>query len=288
MDHKELIIDSPDLQLATPRRSWAFVKSLGWLLWFMLWLPLLTLLGWYFGYETIVEQFVDRKGSIELVRLLPTYLLVIGVCGGSLVVWSLIEYWRFRRRARRNPIPNMGNQALAEMTHSSVEAVQSWQNARRVVAYHDASAKIVTVDTDPNALYGKALAAAVAAAEAAGAAAEVANAATEVAAKKEEDMTATLTVRAEPVALATPVEHISDNASIVANTSAIEVDITTDTSTSAHTSVPHLTREEITSPEPALPVKKRAKSRKKKKQPEIEKIALNDTMDYLLKGARDK
>ncbi|MGL5005263.1 MAG: hypothetical protein ACRDAM_20155, partial [Casimicrobium sp.] len=55
-------------------------------------------------------------------------------------------------------------------TNNSVESVQSWQGARRVVAYHDAKAKIVTVDTDPNALYGKALIAAAEAAEAAQAA----------------------------------------------------------------------------------------------------------------------
>jgi biofilm PGA synthesis protein PgaD len=166
MDHKALIIDSPDLQLAPQRRSWAFVKSVGWLLWFMLWLPLLTLLGWYFGYETVIEQFVDRKGSIELRRLLPTYLLVIGVCGGSLVLWSLIQYWRFHGRNRRNSSPDLATSELAEMTKTSVAAVQSWQGARRVVAYHDANAKIVTVETDPNALYGKALIAAVEAAEA--------------------------------------------------------------------------------------------------------------------------
>jgi biofilm PGA synthesis protein PgaD len=165
MDHKALIIDSPDLQLATQRRSWAFVKSVGWLLWFMLWLPLLTLLGWYFGYETIIEQFIDRKGSVELIRLLPTYGLVIGVCGGSLVIWSLIQYWRFHGHNRRSTSPDLDTTALAELTNSSVEAVQSWQNARRVVAYHDANAKIVTVQTDPNALYGKALLAAAEAAE---------------------------------------------------------------------------------------------------------------------------
>ncbi|MGL5004100.1 MAG: poly-beta-1,6-N-acetyl-D-glucosamine biosynthesis protein PgaD, partial [Casimicrobium sp.] len=161
MNHKELIIDSPDLQLPKRRWSWAFVKTLGWILWFSLWLPILTVLGWYMGYETIVEQFVDRKGGSELARLLPTYLLVIGVCGGSLVVWSLIQYWLFHRRGKRtSAIPNLETDALATMTNNSVESVQSWQGARRVVAYHDAKAKIVTVDTDPNALYGKALIAA--------------------------------------------------------------------------------------------------------------------------------
>jgi biofilm PGA synthesis protein PgaD len=166
MDHKALIIDSPSLQLATPRRSWAFVKSVGWLLWFMLWLPLFTLLGWYFGFETIAEQFFDRDGGAELVRLMPTYLLVIGICGGSLILWSLIQYWRFHGKNQRARSPDLETAALAEMTHSSVAAVQLWQGARRVVAYHDANAKIVSVDINPDALYGKALLAAVAAAEA--------------------------------------------------------------------------------------------------------------------------
>jgi biofilm PGA synthesis protein PgaD len=162
MDYHDLIIDSPDLQLASPRRSWAFVKSVGALLWFALWLPLLTVLGWYFGYETIVEQFVDRKGGIELARLLPIYLLVIGICGGSLVLWSLIQYWRFHGRNRRSVNKILETQALADFTHNTVEAVQSWQDARRVVAYHDANAHIIAVETDPSALYGKALQAAIA------------------------------------------------------------------------------------------------------------------------------
>jgi biofilm PGA synthesis protein PgaD len=171
MDHKALIIDSPSLQLSTPRRGWAFVKSVGWLLWFMLWLPLFTLLGWYFGFETIAEQFFDRDGGAELVRLLPTYLLVIGICGGSLILWSLIQYWRFHGKNQRARSPDLETAALAEMTHNTIAAVQSWQGARRVVAYHDANAKIVSVDINPDALYGKALLAAVAEAEEA----EVAN-----------------------------------------------------------------------------------------------------------------
>jgi PgaD-like protein len=110
---------------------------------------------------------VDRKGGVELARLLPIYLMVIGICGGSLVLWSLIQYWRFHGRNRRSVNKNLETQALADFTNNSVEAVRSWQGARRVVAYHDANAHIVAVETDPGALYGKALQQAIASAEAA-------------------------------------------------------------------------------------------------------------------------
>jgi biofilm PGA synthesis protein PgaD len=143
---KALIIESPGLQRPLPRNVWKLVTALFWAAWFWIWLPLLTVIGWAFGINTVFDQFVTRWGYIELLRLLPYYLLVIGVSGVSLVGWSLLQYHRFHGKERRKAFPLVTRAEIATGLGLAEETTAPWAAARRMVAYHDENGRVSWVE----------------------------------------------------------------------------------------------------------------------------------------------
>lgn len=143
---KELIIESPGLQSALPRTLSGFALGAFWMLWFYLWLPLFTLLGWVFSGYSIMDQFWDNYGFIELLRLFPYYLLVIGTSGLVLIGWSLFQYHRFHGKERRKASAALTSQEVAEGLGLTVEQTLGWTDARRMVAHHDGDGRVIAVD----------------------------------------------------------------------------------------------------------------------------------------------
>lgn len=149
---KALIIESPGLQRPLPRSAWALATMLFWAAWFWLWLPLLSIIGWAFGIYTVFDQFVVRWGYIELLRLLPYYLLVIGVSGVALVGWSLLQYHRFHGKERRKAFPVVSRADIAKSLGLTEETTVPWAAARRMVAHHDENGRVSWVEVGENAV----------------------------------------------------------------------------------------------------------------------------------------
>lgn len=58
---RHLIIDRPDLQSWRQRAVFGSLTVMFWMLWLLLWLPLITLLGWlFFGFQVNL-QMVDFR-----------------------------------------------------------------------------------------------------------------------------------------------------------------------------------------------------------------------------------
>lgn len=143
---KALIIESPGLQRPLPRNAWKLVTAIFWLMWFWIWLPIITVVGWAFGIHTVFDQFVTRWGYIELLRLLPYYMLVIGVSGVALVGWSLLQYHRFHGKERRKGYPDVTRAEIAIGLGLAEETTIPWEAARRMVAYHDDNGRVSWVE----------------------------------------------------------------------------------------------------------------------------------------------
>ncbi len=143
---RELIIESPGLQRPLPRGMWAIATAFFWFGWFWLWLPLLSIIGWAFGVYTVFDQFVVHWGYIELLRLLPYYLLVIGTSGLLLVGWSLLQYYRFHGKERRRGFPVVTRADIAKGLGLAPETTEPWVRARRMVAHHDENGRVSWVE----------------------------------------------------------------------------------------------------------------------------------------------
>ena len=120
----------PDLQGRFQRNLYAILSVLGWIIWLYLFVPLITLVGWIFGYHRL-DRFV-LSSPRESAYTLTLYMVVIALAGATLVLWALYNLLRFRGKERRTQPHNVTEDALAAEFH--IETSQLWRLQRSRIA----------------------------------------------------------------------------------------------------------------------------------------------------------
>jgi len=134
------IINRPEIQSFWQRGFFAFITSLVWLLWFYLFIPLFTLIGWFFGLQIVSTTLEDQYVSHS--TLCVTYGLIIAASGIVLVSWALYNYWRFRGMDRRRPLPSLGDDHLAQTFALQTDQVRRLHKVQVVRVRHDENGNI--------------------------------------------------------------------------------------------------------------------------------------------------
>jgi poly-beta-1,6-N-acetyl-D-glucosamine biosynthesis protein PgaD len=102
------------------------------------------------GYHTQNEVRYAQE-AINFGQLTFSYVLIVLALGGSLLMWALQEYLRFRHSTRRRrPLP-VELSDLALYTKMEESDLAEWQSTRRMVAYHDANGGVLEFNTDNDA-----------------------------------------------------------------------------------------------------------------------------------------
>lgn len=142
-----LIIDRPDLQGWQQKAIFGALTATFWFVWLLLWLPLVTLLAWmFFGYQ-FQFQFVDREGYLGLLAMLTTYVTVVLVMGGSLIIWAKYNHLRFRGKDRRKGFVVPTIDELAVLYAQSVDTIERWRACAVVTVHHDEHGAIQRVES---------------------------------------------------------------------------------------------------------------------------------------------
>jgi biofilm PGA synthesis protein PgaD len=150
---KEYIIDQPHLVSTRNRVVWGLVTAVFWLFWAYLWLPLITLLAWYFGVTAFIDQVLSVEGLDKTFRLIALYVLIVLVIGLLFIGWAALNWYRFRGVDRRRPRPPIDDVGLAGYYQLPPERMPEWRAGNRIVAYHDDAGRIVDIkvlqESDP-------------------------------------------------------------------------------------------------------------------------------------------
>ena len=146
MSRNPLIIDRPDLQSWRQRAVFGSLTILFWMFWLLLWLPLITLLGWVFFGLQVNLQMVELGGLSSLQDLVLDYSIVVLVMGGSLIVWAKYNHVRFRGVDRRKLLLGNSAQDTGEWTGQDIATVQSWRNLRTMRVTHAANGDILQIE----------------------------------------------------------------------------------------------------------------------------------------------
>lgn len=139
---KPLIINSPSLQSLKQKYISAALTFIFWILWFYLWIPVITLLGWWAGADMFYLQMIELGGVELLFQDLEFILKCIALLGGSLAVWAAYNYYRFRNLERRTPLPNVSKEALAQHFGIDPKSLTDLQNAKYINVQFDDNGKI--------------------------------------------------------------------------------------------------------------------------------------------------
>lgn len=140
-----LIIDRPDLQAWPQRALSGALTTFFWLAWLVLWIPLLTLGGWFFfGWQFKFHMF-DLGGLTGYAELISLYMAVIVAMGAVLLGWAKYNHLRFRNVERRKAFPLVTPAGVGARTGHSEAEVLAWRKMQVMVVEHDEHGGIIAV-----------------------------------------------------------------------------------------------------------------------------------------------
>jgi len=142
----KLILNMPDLVAKHTKIGSSVVTAVCWMLFVYLWMPLITLVAWFISADHAYDEIQIAHEITNLERLTVIYGLIILALGGTLLLWALKEYLRFRNvNRRRDPIA-VESDELAVYTNLHTDHITSWQQTRRMVAHHADDGSIMRIE----------------------------------------------------------------------------------------------------------------------------------------------
>lgn len=139
------IIYRPDLQPRPQRLLFSSLTALAWLIWLYLFLPLVSVLAWWFGVDLFAQFILDPEDSAHLLTLLRYFGVVI-VAAVVIVAWSTYNLRRFGGLDRRKNIPPVSDAELCERFNTNQETLERLRTGRRLVLELDPEGQLVTVE----------------------------------------------------------------------------------------------------------------------------------------------
>jgi len=131
------IIDTPKLQTLRLKYSSALLTLVFWIIWFYLWVPLITLAGWWFQIRFFQQEMLRVDGLDAFLEVLPVFIAVTFVLTGTLGVWALYNYTRFKGLDRRRSLPPVVKEDLLELlpiTENNLNAIQSNKRSTIIIS----------------------------------------------------------------------------------------------------------------------------------------------------------
>jgi biofilm PGA synthesis protein PgaD len=146
----KLILNMPDKVSVPTKIGSGIFTVVFWALFIYLWVPLITLVAWAIGIYHAYSEVKYAQELLNLRHLVFIYSMVVLLLCGSLLLWALKEYLRFRDSTRRRiPIP-VESTELADYAKLDEEHIVTWQGIRRMIAHHDEHGNLHKVATDTN------------------------------------------------------------------------------------------------------------------------------------------
>lgn len=141
-----LVIEMPDLQTIRQRYASNVITFIFWVLWFYLWLPLISLVAWVLGIDLFYDRMVVRGGYDAFVEMLPVYALIVVLIGALLIIWGVYNMQRFRGKERRTHAHPVTISTIANYFIVDPARLVEWQQAKNLVIHIDELGMIQAVE----------------------------------------------------------------------------------------------------------------------------------------------
>lgn len=145
MKRQPLIIEAPSLQSLRQRYAYALITLIFWIVWFYLWIPVISLIAWLLGVEIVYQEMVLFDGLRGLLDLLGWYGLVIAVIALFYGGWALYNQLRFRGKMRRREPADVEALELADVFDIEPALILPLQEAKRLLIVHDEQGKVIGI-----------------------------------------------------------------------------------------------------------------------------------------------
>ena len=140
---KDLIIDTPSIQTQWQRFSSVIFTFIFWVLWFFIWIPLVTAFAWYLGFDLIYFEMFEMDGYKALIDDLFGFIQVVILLGGTLAIWAAYNYFRFRGKQRRTAPAQVSSKEMAEYYEITEAELNENKQAKLISVSFDDTGKII-------------------------------------------------------------------------------------------------------------------------------------------------
>ena len=144
-----LIIDQPDLKSRPLILGEGVITIFFWGFWFYLWLPLVSLLAWWLGYQIFYRQMVELGGFSGFIQQLNVFTSGVALVSGAIAIWSFYNLKRYGSYNRRNRFLETDMDQLADTFSIPVKKLPEIQQAKRIVFIFAEDDSIKEVDLPP-------------------------------------------------------------------------------------------------------------------------------------------
>lgn len=141
-----LIIEDPSLQTLGQRYGWYSVTFIFWVLYIYLWLPAITLLAWFFGYQRFTEYFINSSQALTTSSGIGLYLIIVAIIAVIFLGWAKIEQARFTGKQRRSNAKPVTTEEMAAHWEINAEHLASAQYQKRTTIHFTQSARIQAIE----------------------------------------------------------------------------------------------------------------------------------------------
>lgn len=141
-----LIIENPELQSNINRYGWGSVTFIFWMIYIYLWLPLITLVAWWFGAKLFHLQMIQLDGYKGLLSNLGLYSVIIVVISLILIGWAELERMRFKDKLRRlvNNVVTVGE--IAEKYNMHEHELTEFRQKKSIFVHFSADGLISNIN----------------------------------------------------------------------------------------------------------------------------------------------
>lgn len=146
---KPLIINRPELQSPQQKYFYSLLTLTFWLIWFYLWLPLISLVAWLMGFEFFYEHMIRLNGMFGLLDVIGWYGLIVAISALGLVLWSAYNLSRFQGKDKRRRSAMVTVAQMAESFCIEETAARLCQEEKRVVIDIDRNGIIHSINGCP-------------------------------------------------------------------------------------------------------------------------------------------
>lgn len=139
-------IDQPDLQHWSQRGVFGLIAIAGLTLWTYLFVPLLSLLAWWFGWYRF-DHYIVQDYQHGFTQSITVMIAVVMMMGLVLLGWASYNILRFYNNERRNHVPNIKSHEVANFYEIEPEQVQQAKQAQLNVFHYDRQGKIINISS---------------------------------------------------------------------------------------------------------------------------------------------
>lgn len=128
-----LIIDRPDLKSRAKLFGEGILTILFWGFWFYLWLPFVSLLAWWMGFQFFYFQMLELGGINGFIDQMHVFTSGISLFSFSIAAWSFYNLRRYGSKKRRSGSPQTDTEQLARTFKISIKMIAKLQKAKHIL-----------------------------------------------------------------------------------------------------------------------------------------------------------